>query len=246
MTDMTDSAPSCETIEDRALPARRISSEEIYAQLRDRICLLHYPPGYVLREVELAAEFGVSRTPVREVLQRLAIGGLVEVRNGVGTIVTRLDLDEIEDLYEMRLQVALLIGQLNPRLPSLGDLSLLEDLRDRSRTLQEDFRLEEYWMINHELHRLIAGLIGNRSLRELWDNLYFRAARVWYDIARSFSSEAVDYLQEELDETLTAAREGDMVALGYVQRNHIAYGLKRVRQWHQSSTDAGEKAPAER
>ncbi len=71
--------------------SKRVPSERIYSEVRDRICLLAYPPGTVLREGELALEFGVSRTPIREVLHRLSFDGLVAAKNGVGSIVTSLD-----------------------------------------------------------------------------------------------------------------------------------------------------------
>jgi DNA-binding GntR family transcriptional regulator len=71
----------------------------MYKEIRDRICLLTYPPGTVLREADFANEFGVSRTPVRQVLQRLQFEGLVEAKNGVGTIVTGVQLSTFKDAY---------------------------------------------------------------------------------------------------------------------------------------------------
>lgn len=93
---------------------KRVATEAIYETLRDRICLLQYPPGAILKEAEIAAEFGVSRTPIRSVLQRLIFGGLVESRDGIGTIVTSLSLTELRDIYEVRLKIAEMIGHLSP------------------------------------------------------------------------------------------------------------------------------------
>src|SRR3546814_2838391 len=77
---MTVPAPAPE--QDGA-PAQRPSPAQerfarIYHALRDRICLLEYPPGLRLSEEEIAQEFDVSRTPVRRVLARLESEGLVE------------------------------------------------------------------------------------------------------------------------------------------------------------------------
>ena len=66
--------------------------ERLYRTIRDRICLFEYPPGGRLSEEELAAEFSVSRTPVRRVLARLEAEGLIEARHGVGHIVARVEL----------------------------------------------------------------------------------------------------------------------------------------------------------
>lgn len=208
--------------------ATRIDRAALFNTLRDRICLLDYPPGTLLREADLAQEFGVSRTPIRSALQRLAHDGLIESRDGVGTIVTTPDFEEIRDIYLMRLKAAELIGQLDP-LPIHPGLSATADaLVARARKIVERFDVQEYWRINHDTHVLIAGIIGNTALREIWDRLYFQAARMWYGHARRNTDGIAEDLLAELIETRNAFAQGDAVAIGYIQRNHIAYGLKRL------------------
>ena len=99
----------------------RASSDEIFETIRDRICLLEYLPGEKIRETDLAKEFGVSRTPIRAVIQKLSHWGMVESRDGVGTIVTNPDFDEIGDIYRMRMELAGLISKLNPRETDVHD-----------------------------------------------------------------------------------------------------------------------------
>src|SRR5262249_7437938 len=65
-------------------PGFRSNALLIYETMRQRIAIRHYPPGAWLKEQEIAAEFGVSRTPVRQALQQLETEGLVEIKNGVG------------------------------------------------------------------------------------------------------------------------------------------------------------------
>ena len=98
----------------RRRPLARERFERIYRTLRDRICLLEYPPGTRLSEEELAEEFAISRTPVRRVLARLEAEGLVEARHGVGTIVTDVELEALAQVYQLRLELAVLIGRLSP------------------------------------------------------------------------------------------------------------------------------------
>ncbi len=190
--------------------------------------MLDYPPGTVLREADLAGEFGISRTPIRSVLQRLAHDCLIESRDGVGTIVTAPDFSEIRDIYLMRLKIAEQIGQMNPRSICADHLATIESLVARARKIVDHFDVQEYWHINHAKHILIAGIIGNSALREMWDRFYFRAARMWYSHARRNMAGVADDLLAELMETRNAIAQSDAVALGYVQRNHIAYGLKRL------------------
>ena len=201
----------------------------IYETLRDRICLLDYPPGSVLREAALAKEFGISRTPIRAVLQRLEHGSLVTVRDGVGTIVTDIDVAELCDIYEMRLKIAELIGVLSPRDITLEDEAAAQALLERAKRLVNDYSASEYWQINHAQHALIADLIGNSVLREAWDQLYYRSARFWYREASRTPEGVAQYLVAELSEIPRALRQRDAVAIGYIQRNYIAYGFARLK-----------------
>jgi len=222
----------------RHAPAPLPLSEQIYRTLRERVCLLDYPPGTVLREADLAAEFGVSRTPLRAVLQRLAEGGLIESRDGVGTIVTEPDLDELRDIYAMRMKVAGLIGELSPRMPSADHVGLIDGLIARAAKLAVAFDLKQYWTINHELHFLISGLIGNSALRETWDQLYFRAARMWYAIAEQDGPGVATSLADELREMRRALADGDMTAAGFIQHNYIAAGARRVEAFYAADQQA--------
>lgn len=208
--------------------AKRASSHDIHAQIRDRICLLEYRPGDILRETELAEEFGVSRTPVREALQRLAIEGLAEVRNGIGTIVTELDFDELQEIYKVRTEMALMLGRMGTRACTQADTRQLEALLLRARGLTESFDVREYWDINHQLHFAVSNIILNRTFREIWDNLYFKAARTWYDVAKTMKTDAIELLSREITDLMVAVRENDAEAVSYIKRNYISYSWQRV------------------
>lgn len=66
-------------------------ADDIADAIRARICLQPVTEQTLLLEGTLAAEFGVSRTPIRQALQRLAYEGLIEVRTGVGSFANALD-----------------------------------------------------------------------------------------------------------------------------------------------------------
>jgi DNA-binding GntR family transcriptional regulator len=73
-----------------------------YRQLLDEIRLGTLAPGARLRETELAARLGISRTPVREAIRQLEADGLVTHLPRIGATVRRLDYAEVMELYEMR------------------------------------------------------------------------------------------------------------------------------------------------
>lgn len=224
--------------------ASRKQTDQIYSVILDRICLLDYPPHTMLRESELAKEFSISRTPIRDVFLRLSLMGLVESRNGVGTFVTGMDYSAYRDIYEMRLKVAELIGDLSPNDACTDDVEAVADLRSRAAALQSEFDLRIYWNLNHELHFVVGRLIGNSALAELWDRFYYQTARIWYSIAERDARETAEAFLGELDATLRAMRENDVKAVGYVQRNYIAAGMRKVLSEIDPETGEYRRGPA--
>jgi len=104
----------------------------LHETLRQRICLLDYPPATHLSEIALAKEFGTSRTPVRRVLARLEEEGLVQSVHGVGTIVTDADITELEQAYRLRVELTALTGTLDPVMPGDVFFKRLQALIDRA------------------------------------------------------------------------------------------------------------------
>ena len=81
---------------------RMRASDRAYATLLDEIQSGNLRPGAVLGEVEQAARLGVSRTPLREALGRLAADGLVAQQSPRVTVVTAIDADDIREIFEVR------------------------------------------------------------------------------------------------------------------------------------------------
>lgn len=209
-------------------PPIRGQAMEIHRVLRDRICLLTYRPGELLVEAELAAEFNVSRTPVRQALQRLDYEGLVETKNGVGTTVTGVDFREFKDVYAFRLRLSEMIGDFGAVNRAREALQAIEPLVPRIEALIRKRDTEQFWQVNHVLHLAVNSLIDNSAMREVHDRLYHQASRAWYIFIDRMWDEEVLFLMNEVDELCCALRAGDLRAVGFVQRNHISYGLSRV------------------
>jgi DNA-binding GntR family transcriptional regulator len=88
---------------ENSAPVRRLTAaSSICETLRDAIVALRLPPGRPLQEKDLTAQFGVSRTPVREALIRLVEEGLVDIRPQSGTSVARIPLASIPEAVLVR------------------------------------------------------------------------------------------------------------------------------------------------
>src|ERR1700730_3521385 len=81
-------------------------SDRVHHELKRRLTLWEYLPGTRMGEEALAAEFGVSRTPVRDALRRLEQEGFLEDTGGwTGYRARKPDLPRMEELYEVRLSL---------------------------------------------------------------------------------------------------------------------------------------------
>ncbi|MGC1428149.1 MAG: GntR family transcriptional regulator [Albidovulum sp.] len=203
--------------------------ETIQTEILQRICFLDYQPGDQLKEAELAAEFGVSRTPVRDAISRISHLGLVETRNGVGTVVVALTAAQIRHVYEMRLELAALIGTMSPREITEADRLTARALMQEAQALSHDFDTRRYVEVNHRLHGLIASLIGNSALQSFWWQTYFQAASTWYRVGTQLGPEMAQALVAELGDINTALENDDAAAIGFIQRTHIGYGYQRIK-----------------
>lgn len=207
--------------------------DRIYKAIRERICLLEYPPGTLLNEALLADEFDVSRTPVRNVLQRLNYEGLLETRNGVGTIVSEVDIKTFKDIYELRMRLAELMGDLSPVNPTPDTIEALGDLCNRVEILlDKPGDLTAYARLCNELHALIIAQVGNDALREMTDLLYYRAARTWLSYLGNLDwREELQILHHECSEILLAMEIGDMRGVGNARRQFLYLTLTRISRY---------------
>lgn len=125
---------------------------QVYAQLRSDIVTLDLPPGRAVSEAELAEVYGVSRTPIREALIRLAEDHLIEVVPQLGSYVTRISVREVTDVLFIRetLELATL-ADIADRMTE-DDEAQLRDLLARQRSAAERGDAAAWFSTDEELH----------------------------------------------------------------------------------------------
>jgi DNA-binding GntR family transcriptional regulator len=113
---------------------RPLAREEVYTTLQTWIVEGVYRPGETIRDQDLADALGVSRTPVREALQRLQDEGFVEMATNRWTRVATLDLDEVRHLYPIIWSLEILAISLAQHHLTTNDL---ESMREANARLRE-------------------------------------------------------------------------------------------------------------
>lgn len=221
----------------------RARFERLYRTIRDRICLFEYPPGGRLSEEELAEEFSISRTPIRRVLGRLEADGLIEARHGVGHFVTSVRLEELHQIFYLRMELAVLVGRLEPIPRTAEDLDRMRALIARCDTLSKEPEFKAFSRLNMDFFAEISAMTGNRPLREINERLYFQTTRIWLQMMPRLNlTEEAAMFRREMEDILGAAETGDLEAVGHIRRAHISMSFARMMRYARSGP-AGAGAP---
>lgn len=220
-----------------------MKTQEIYRELRDRICFLTYPPGSRLGEIELANEFYVSRTPIRGVLAQLEAQGLVKARRGVGTIVTEIEPEALLQTLELRKEMALLLCQMSPvedaRPLSRGVTALMRQCQVRGDTLT----VTEFAKLNAKFFELIQQISGNAALREVTEKLYYLTARLWvHSIPKLNLRDEIGHFIAEMTDVYMALQRNDVRAVGHIRWLYLTGSIDRQAQHFRSSRHAEKLA----
>jgi DNA-binding GntR family transcriptional regulator len=216
------------------IPAKaRDRFERMHSILRNRICLLDYPPGTRLSEEALAAEFGTSRTPLRRVLVRLEGEALVQSVHGVGTFVTDADIAELGQTYQLRMELAELLGILGPNPPDPDLWDRLGGLSAEVRALADNPDARRFGELNLEFFLAFHRITSNAPLREICERLFFQTSRIWLKsmaAARIDVAAEVRIFADEIDEVLRALAIGDVRSAALIHRTHISMSFMRMRE----------------
>jgi len=190
----------------RASAGRGTRSEQLQTRLAEAIVSGRLKPGSTLDEAQLAAEYAVSRTPVREALRQLSSSGLVEIRPHRGAVVAKPDHDQLRDMFAV-------MGELEALCAGLCALKM---------TREERVALDE-------LHRAMAGLVRAGDLDA------YSAANIAFHVAiyrgshNSYLGELASATRRRLAPFRRAQFEGrDRLARSHREHDAVVEAIQRA------------------
>ncbi len=197
----------------------KLPSVKIRDSLEQRIIEGELGIGKRLDEAELSTHYGVSRTPVREALLRLAEAGLAEHLPRRGTFVRAPSLSELVEMFEVMAELECMAVRLATRRATSADIDALTDSNEACRAAFEAGDTKRYYVLNAAVHRQISKMSGNGFLaaeaQRLHDRL--RPFRRLQLRVRGRMGESMD----EHDIILAAIRDGDVQQAVDTMRSHI-------------------------
>ena len=154
--------------------------EQIYTTLKTQIVTLRMMPGQLLMVQQLAAEYGISRTPVREALIRLKGEGLVNEADGRKFRVSDISWKQIRDIYQARQIVEeSAICQVAENATDTQVAALREICR-KMQTAIDTRQYPEYFELDQQFHFTILEMMGNEVLLNWMDNNADHQQRIRY------------------------------------------------------------------
>ena len=197
----------------------RLPSAKIRDSLEQRIVEGELGNGKRLDETELSSFYGVSRTPVREALQRLAESGLAEHLPRRGTFVRSPSLSQLVEMFEVMAELECMAIRLAARRATADDIDALEKDNETCRAAVAANDTKKYYEVNARLHGRIYQMSRNGFLaseaRRLHDRL--RPFRRLQLRVRGRMEESM----AEHDIILAALRDGDADRAMETMKKHI-------------------------
>lgn len=212
----------------------------IYRELKHLLLTQRFDPTVRLNTNLLERQLGVSRTPLKDALNRLAHEGFIEVRARRGYFVRRPTIKDAVELYDLRRLHEVYAVE---RAISIADPTTFQTLREileQQRPLAvddpSDEEYERFTELDRELHRAIVRAAGNRRLEQIYDQLdgHIQMARVYYLTARTTMPET--FREHEAIVTAIEARD-----VGEATRRLVAH-IERFRHMvlHSLGDPAGD------
>jgi len=212
------------------------AADRAYAALVRAIATCELRPGAAFNERDQAAALGMSRTPLRQALQRLAVEGLIETLPQRGVYVTLIDPKEVLDNTIVR---EVLETEILRRMIDEGqdiDFGKLEDLLATMSKAIKKKKAIAYLECDEEFHLTLAGMYGNRPALEA-----IRRSWIYVNRARYLQKLSTDALSASLTEhtaMVDGLRNRDSTATSAAVAAHMGFSRARLQELTELLPDA--------
>lgn len=219
--------------------------QNTYASIREDILMHRVRPGVKLTAEHFAATLNVSRTPVRQALERLCQEGYVTRIPARGYFVAEIEATEAHDLYDVRFALEVRAMEtafergINP-----ADIERLATLNEEYQRLMDDPMVINRSKVDQEFHLALAGLSGNavivRMLRDIYDRLNLRRRNDGYWFWNQGGARGTGGSAEHR-RMIEALRNNDQDTALRSLREHLANALQNYKAFLATSTEPGAR-----
>jgi DNA-binding GntR family transcriptional regulator len=183
-------------------------AEQAYARLRHEILTCILSPGQVVSERELARQYEVSKTPIREALTQVCHDGLMQRLPGRGYMVAPITIKDVRDLFDLRLILEMTSAERAAQQPSSVQIAALKEMSAVSYSLDDPESHVMFLKTNRDFHLALAEAAGNRRLVKTLEGLMTEMNRLFHLGLRLRNSG--EEMKQEHQEVVAALESGDI------------------------------------
>ncbi len=195
-------------------------ADHILDDLEQMIVTGSFADGERLDEIRLSEHFGVSRTPIREALQKLVASGLVEQRPRRGVFVVEPGPVELVQMFEAMAELEASCGHLAAKRISSSELRVLEDVNNLCKQAVAENDADQYYTHNERFHHCIYDAAQSSYLRDLAIKLQKRLKP--YRRMQLHLRGRLEQSMSEHEAILSALTKGDSARAANELRGHVA------------------------
>jgi DNA-binding GntR family transcriptional regulator len=210
---------------------------KVYTDIKARILTGQVRPGHVLAAHQIAQQMEVSRTPANEALKRLVAEGYLVAQPRVGYTVTPINLDEIRDLFQIRVRLECLAAELaaasfttahTAEFEQAHADAMAEVKRLEGRPPDDPGVVETMSSLHRQFHQMIAAMSGNRRLTAMIGTLQDEMQRFWALVPGYLSQSYVFFNDPEHQETFDAIAAKDAERARASVIRHLRHNLRTL------------------
>ncbi len=211
-------------LEDRRAARTGLSSDEIYDRVKEMAARFEFKPNERINEIELSKLLSVSRTPLREVLNRLMVEGFLTRSQNKGFIGRQLDAAQIFDLYEFRKGIENCTLALACQRATDAEIDELEKFARASTDVPEDEDASTLVMLDESFHMRIAKMARNIEYERTLENINARIHYIrWIDMQKRRG-----YTQAEHGQIVQALKSRSLPRAAELLDQHIGRRMDQI------------------
>ncbi len=204
--------------------------QKIYESLKRRIITNDLHAGQQLYEKELMREYGIGRTPLREIFHELQRDGLIEILPKLGTKVVSMDLKMLRETVQLRKELEGLAAELATRNIAPNQLDEFRQLLMDAENIDNSDSKALITMseIDGKIHEMIYSIAGNDQLIHIIRTLLDKMTMYWFQVG--FSASEFQEQFEELELLYNAMSNGDSSEAKNIMKRHIDHFAELIKK----------------
>lgn len=184
--------------------------EHAYNDLIEQVLMLHLAPGVTLDEAALSEQYALSRTPMREVFQRLAGEGYVTLQSNRGASVSSMDMSTMRSFFQTAPMIYAAVARLATEQGTAAQIVRLKKIQSRFARAVASRRAADMAMHNHRFHEQLGEMSASPylmpSLRRLLID-HTRMAQRFYRTSKTASGERIEQASAQHDAMIEAIEQ---------------------------------------